>query len=71
MPCSYCGLPTDGGTNHGTSEDCIRALLDETQRLRRDVRANEARETARRAEVTGTTERAGVRVQRVASGAWR
>lgn len=71
MPCSYCGLPTDGGTNHGTSQECIQALLEETQRLRRDMRANEAREAARREEVTGTTERAGVRVPRVASGAWR
>ena len=72
MPCNYCGLPTDGGTNHGTSEDCIHALLTETQRLRKDMRAIDAREAARRADVPSSDlNRTGVRVQRVASSAWR
>ena len=34
MVCSYCGLPTDGGQNHGTTEQCIRALAMEARRLR-------------------------------------
>jgi hypothetical protein len=34
MVCSYCGLPTDGGQNHGTTEQCIQALAVEAQRLR-------------------------------------
>jgi hypothetical protein len=34
MVCSYCGLPTDGGQNHGTTEQCIHALALEAQRLR-------------------------------------
>ena len=34
MVCSYCGLPTDGGQNHGTTEQCVRALDTEARRLR-------------------------------------
>jgi hypothetical protein len=34
MVCSYCGLPTDGGQNHGTTEQCVHALTMEAQRLR-------------------------------------
>ena len=37
MTCTYCGLPTDGGRNHGTAEACVRALEAETQRLRDGV----------------------------------
>jgi len=72
MACMYCGLPTDGGANHGTSEGCIHALQDETQRLRRDVRAIEARDTARRSDhpVSGLAHNS-VKVQKVASSPWR
>ena len=38
MLCTYCGLPTDGGANHGSTESCITALLEETQRLKNGVR---------------------------------
>jgi hypothetical protein len=34
MVCSYCGLPTDGGQNHGTTEQCVQALDMEARRLR-------------------------------------
>jgi hypothetical protein len=34
MVCSYCGLPTDGGQNHGTTEQCVQALAIEARRLR-------------------------------------
>jgi hypothetical protein len=33
MVCRYCGLQTDGGHNHGTTRECIRALVAEKQRL--------------------------------------
>ena len=35
MPCIHCGLPTGGGENHGTMEECIEALAAETLRLRK------------------------------------
>ena len=38
MVCTYCGLATDGGTNHGSTESCIRALIEETRRLKSGVR---------------------------------
>jgi hypothetical protein len=37
MTCTYCGLPTDGGRNHGTAEGCVQALEAETRRLRDGV----------------------------------
>lgn len=48
MLCSYCGLQTDGGKNHGTTEACIHALAEETRRLKADVRQIEASTTSDR-----------------------
>jgi hypothetical protein len=39
MTCTYCGLPTDGGRNHGTAEGCVHALEAETRRLRDGVQS--------------------------------
>lgn len=33
MACRYCGLPTDGGANHGATRECVDALAAETKRL--------------------------------------
>jgi hypothetical protein len=33
MTCRYCGLPTDGGENHGGNRECLAALKAEAERL--------------------------------------
>ena len=33
MACRYCGLPTDGGADHGGSHECVAALKAEVERL--------------------------------------
>jgi hypothetical protein len=33
MACRYCGLPTDGGENHGGNRECLAALKAEAERL--------------------------------------
>jgi hypothetical protein len=33
MTCRYCGLPTDGGANHGGTGECVAALKAEAERL--------------------------------------
>jgi hypothetical protein len=33
MACRYCGLPTDGGANHGASSECVAALAREAERI--------------------------------------
>jgi len=33
MACRYCGLPADGGADHGGSHECVAALKAEVERL--------------------------------------
>jgi hypothetical protein len=46
MTCTYCGLQTDGGRNHGTAEACVQALEAETQRLRDGVQQSMGPQTS-------------------------
>jgi len=37
MRCHHCGLPTAGEDSHGTVEQCLQALIEETRRLREEI----------------------------------
>jgi hypothetical protein len=37
MACRYCGLPTDGGADHGGNNECLAALKAEAERLHKTL----------------------------------